>query len=83
MNHDDTDDVDSVEQDEHDDEHDDERDDGECGACHGSGGGDGYLRCPFCSGRGYVGRPRVRDYDDFDVCDRWEGYDDRNAEVNW
>lgn len=76
----DEDDTDDVEQDDRDN---DERDDGECGACHGSGGGDYPMHCSFCSGRGYVGRPRVRDYDDFDRCDRWEGYDDRNAEVRW
>lgn len=73
----DDDDTDDVKQD----ERDDERDDGECGACHGSGGGDGYLRCPFCSGRGYVGRVVERDYDDFDRS--WESYEDRNAEVRW
>lgn len=75
MEHDDTDDVADVEQDEH--------GDGECGACHGSGGGDGYLRCPFCSGRGYVGRTRAeRETYHYD-CDRWDGYEATDAEVNW
>jgi hypothetical protein len=38
-----------------------DEDDDTCSSCGGSGGGEGYYRCPVCRGSGSSGRSRYRD----------------------